>query len=108
MDRDCTEDELNTFEGWVRYRYFNLTAMSSDELAKLRRVFDDDMMREKPSRRPLGRMNLNPMAPGELRYAVAVRETDGLWLVLWIRRSSKPAVFIMHPTGDKKRDVHTS
>src|SRR5438094_1917447 len=108
MDRDFTEDELNTFEGWVRYRYFNLTAMSSDELAKLRMVFDDDMMREKPSRRPLGRMNLNPMAPGELRYAVAIRETDGLWLVLWIRRSSKPAVFIMHPTGDKKRDVHTS
>src|SRR5438093_4729633 len=92
MDRDFTEDELNTFDGWVRYQQFNLTAMSADQLAKLRMGFDE-MMREKASRGPLGRMKLKPMPAGELRYAIAVKEADGLWLVLWIRRSPEPAVF---------------
>lgn len=45
---------------------------------------------------------------GESRYAVAVPDGDGLWLVLWIRRTPEPAVFIMHPTGESERDVHTS
>jgi hypothetical protein len=107
MDRDFIEDELNTFEGWLRYQHFSLTEMSPDELVTLRRLFDDTM-REKANRRPMGRMKLKPLAPGELRYAVAVREADGLWLVLWIRRSPEPAVFIMHPTGESERDVHTS
>jgi hypothetical protein len=107
MDRDFTEDELNTFEGWARYQTFNLTEMSPDELVTVRALFDD-MMREKAKRQPMGRMKLKPLTPGELRYAVAIREPDGLWLVLWIRRSPEPAVFIIHPTGDSERDVHTS
>jgi len=56
----------------------------------------------------MGRINFKPLAPKEFRYAVGVRDVDGLWLALWIRRSPKPEVFIMHPTGDSVRDVHTS
>jgi len=50
VDRDFTEDELQTFEGWARYQTFDLTKASAEELAALRRVFDD-VMRERASRR---------------------------------------------------------
>jgi len=30
------------------------------------------------------------MRPGEYRYAVAVRDEHGLWLVLWIHRTPPP------------------
>jgi len=107
VDRDFTEDELNTFDGWMRYQAFDIAKASAEETAVLRGVFDDQM-RQKASRCPMGRMKLKPMKPGEFRYGVAVREGDALWLVLWIRRSPEPAVFIMHPTGESERDVHTS
>jgi hypothetical protein len=105
MDRDFTEDELNTFEGWLRYQAFG--TLSADHVSVLRGVFEG-LMQQKASRRPMGRMKLKPMGPGEFRYAVAVRDGDRLWLVLWIRRTPEPAVFIMHPTGESERDIHTS
>ena len=55
----------------------------------------------------VGLMKLQP-APGEHRYAVAVREGSDLWLALWIRRSRKGEFFIMVPRGDRDWDVHTS
>lgn len=44
-------------------------------------------------------MKLRRLAPGEYRYAVAVREGAGIWLTLWVRRSPKGEYFVMVPQG---------
>ena len=36
------------------------------------------------------------------RYAVAVEDAAGLWLVLWVRRSPKPEYFVMIPRIDAR------
>jgi hypothetical protein len=37
-----------------------------------------------------------------------VREDDGLWLVLWVRRSTKREYYVIKPMNDKRWDVHAS
>ena len=50
-------------------------------------------MRKKPNTRA-GTGKLPPLKAGEFRYGVAVRESDGLWLALEIKRTQKPAVYV--------------
>jgi len=107
IDRDFTEDELNTFEGWLRYQTFDIASASPQDVAIFRRLFDDTMQ-QRARRQPMGRMKFKPMKAGEYHYAVAVRDSEALWLVLRIRRSPEPAVFVMHPTGEGERGVHAS
>jgi hypothetical protein len=47
-------------------------------------------------------------APGEFRYAVAVREGSELWLTLWVRRSAKGDVYVLIPRNDSDWEPHTS
>jgi hypothetical protein len=51
---------------------------------------------------------LPPQGAAEYRYAVAVRDGDNPWLVLWIRRSRNGEVFVMKPGGDRDWDIDTS
>jgi hypothetical protein len=48
------------------------------------------------------------MAPGEYRYAVAVREGSDLWLTLWVRRSPKGEFFVFLPCGIRGWNPHAS
>ena len=82
-----SEDDLDTFEGWLRYQAVDISKMSPDEMLHWRSVFDE-VMREKAALTRVGRMKLK-MTPGEYHYAVAVRDGDDLWLVLWVKRSPK-------------------
>lgn len=93
MDRDFTEDELKSFEGWARYQSFDTAKASPRELAALRGAFED-VMRVREARRPMGRMKLHALRPGEFRYAVGVRVGEGLWFVSlrtvkWSRHSRR-------------------
>jgi hypothetical protein len=53
-------------------------------------------------------MKLQPLKPGEQRFAVAIRDGFALWLTLWVRCSPKGDVFILLPRRDPDFDVHTS
>jgi hypothetical protein len=114
MQEFISEDDLQTFEGWLRYQTIDAATTTPEELARLRRVFED--ARERSATRPkVGLMKLQPV-PGEHRYAVAVREGSDLWLTLWVRRSPKGEFFIMLPRSHRDRlprgnqtwDPHTS
>jgi hypothetical protein len=106
MGEFISEDDLNTFEGWLRYQGFDSAMLQPDELQEWRRSFDE-VRKETVTLQPVGLMKPRTI-PGEHRYAVAVREGSGLWLVLWVRRSPKGEFFVMVPRADRGWDVHTS
>ena len=106
MQEFINEDDLKTFEGWLRYQAVDAATTAPEELEMWRRLFDE--ARERSSAIPkVGLMKLQPV-PGEHRYAVAVREGSDLWLTLWVRRSRKGEFFVMVPRGDRDWDPHTS
>src|SRR5712691_4271462 len=99
-----SEDDLKTFEGWLRYQVVD--AAATEELEMWQGLFDE--ARRRSSAKPkVGLMKLQPI-PGEHRYAVAVREGSDLWLTLWVRRSLKGEFFTMLPRLDQDWDVHAS
>ena len=105
MQGFISEDDLKTFEGWLKYQGVD-TATAPEELVELRCLFED--ARERIAKLPkVGLMKFEPV-PGEHRYAVAVQEGSDLWLTLWVRRSRKGEFFIMLPRGDRDWDPHTS
>ena len=106
MQEFISEDDLKTFEGWLKYQAVDAAATAPEELARWRGLFEDARARTATSPK-VGLMKLQPV-PGEHRYAVAVREGSDLWLTLWVRRSRKGEFFIMLPRGDRDWDQHTS
>jgi hypothetical protein len=101
-----SEDDLSTFEGWLKYQGIDAATTTPDELATWRDMFDE--ARERSSATPkVGLMKLRRV-PGEHRYAVALREGPDLWLTLWVRRSPKGEFFVMTPRGDRDWDPHSS
>jgi hypothetical protein len=102
-----SEDDLDTFEGWLRYQGFDATTLTPDELAEWRDMFDEART-DSLATPKVGLMKLRRRVPGEHRYAVAVREGSALWLTLWVLRSKKGEFFVMVPRKDSGWDVHTS
>ena len=106
MQDFISEDDLETFEGWLRYQAVDAEMAAPEELVELRRLFE--AARERSANLPqVGLMKLQPF-PGEHRYAVAVRKGCDLWLTLWVRRSRRGEFFIMLPRGDRAWNPHTS
>jgi hypothetical protein len=103
MSDFISEDDLETFEGWLRYQGVDPDS-PPEHLAQWRAIYDDAL--RSPSPKKVGLMKLRSL-PGEYLYAVAVREDSGLWLALWVRRSVDQ-VFALMPGGDPKADVHAS
>jgi hypothetical protein len=101
-----SEDDLKTFEGWLRYQGVDAATNAPEELQMWQGLFDEARKRSLANPK-VGLMKLQPIA-GEYRYAAAVREGSDLWLVLWVRRSRKGEFFVMLPRGDRGWDVHTS
>jgi hypothetical protein len=87
MQEFISEDDLKTFEGWLRYQAVDAATATPDELAMWRGLFDEGSERSLGTPK-VGLMKLQPK-PGEHRYAVAVREGSDLWLTLWVKRSWK-------------------
>ena len=106
MQEFISEDDLKTFEGWLRYQAVDASTTAPEELAMWRGVFEEGR-RCSAANPKVGLMKLQPV-PGEHRYAVALREGADLWLTLWVRRSRMGEFFIMLPRGDRDWDPHTS
>jgi hypothetical protein len=104
VDEFISEDDLKTFEGWLRYQAVG--PLTETGLATWRGIFDEARRRCEANPK-VGLMKLQPF-PGEYKYAVAVREGADLWLVLWVRRSPKGEFFVMKPMGDRDWNPHTS
>jgi len=100
------EDELTTFEGWLKFQCIDAATITPDELEKWRCSFNESRLLSSATPK-VGLMKLRPV-PGEHRYAVAVREGTDLWLTLWVRHSRKGEFFVMLPRGDQAWDVHAS
>src|SRR6266566_49678 len=103
-DDFISEDDLKTFEGWLRYQA--VSPATADELEVWRRLFDDARHRSATAPK-VGLMKFQPV-PGEYRYGMALRNEGDLWLTLWVRRSRKGEFFVMMPRGDREWDPHTS
>jgi hypothetical protein len=99
------EDDLGTFEAWIRYQGIDVAALSPVELETWQQHYRD--LRQRIAATPkMGRLTLRSVA-GEYRVAVAV-EDAGLWLTLWVRRSPKGEYFVMTPRGNGEWNPHTS
>jgi hypothetical protein len=101
-----SEDDLHTFEGWLKYQAIDTSVLSDSEQAAVRELFEDAVKRRDTARK-VGRMKLK-MQPREYRYALAVRDGNDLWLTLWVRRSPKPEFFVFQPRGDHDWNPHAS
>jgi hypothetical protein len=107
MSDFISEDDLLTFDGFLKYQAVNPAALTPDELAVWRGYFDE-AARSRSSAPKLGLMKLQPV-PGEQKYAVAIRKAGDLWLTMWVRCSPKGEVFIMYPrAGRTAGDPHAS
>ena len=98
-----SEDDIKTFEGWLKYQGIDESTLTLDELEMWRSTFDECS----PSS-SVGLMKLKPLAPGEYRYAVAVRDGSDLWLTSWIRRAPTGDVYVLIPRSDGGWDPHAS
>jgi len=103
MSHFISDDDLKTFEGWLKYQGYDPTMLAPDDLAKWREVFDEIRRRRNAK---VGLMKLGASVPGDRIYAVAVRDS-GLWLTLWVRRSWKSEFFVFMPRADRS-NVHAS
>jgi hypothetical protein len=101
-----SEDDLDTFEGFLRLQAVDPSTATPSELATFRKLFDDAMVTRAATPK-MGALKFKP-APGEHRYAVAVRESSELWLTTWVRRSPKGDVYVLTPRNDGDWNPHTS
>jgi hypothetical protein len=100
-----SEDDIKSFEGWLKYQGHDPSELAPADLAQWRGLFEELNTKRSPK---VGQMKFGPVPPGQRRYAVAVREGSDLFLTLWVRRSEKGDVYVMVPRADRVWDPHTS
>ena len=98
MDDFISEDDLLTFDGFLKYQAVDPALLTPDELVEWRSIHDEAMRRRESSPK-VGLMKLR-RAPGEQKYGVALRDGSELWLTMWVRCSPKGEVFVMYPRAD--------
>ncbi len=111
------EDDLKTFEGWLKYQAIDQSSQSAEQLADWKRTYDE-IEKRCEAVPALGRLDLRPFKTGtgvprptrsgEYRYAVAVRDGEHLWLTLWVQWSRIGEVFVNVPRADSRWNPHAS
>jgi|SRR5579872_160060 len=102
-----SEDDLSTFEGWLKYQAIEPTSLPEAELATWKSLYKAS--RKLADTQPqIGLMKLKLMQGDERRFGIATREKWDLWLTLWVRRSHRGEWFVMAPRGADGWDPHTS
>jgi hypothetical protein len=106
MNDFISEDDLKTFEGYLKYQAIDPAALTPDELKLWQSIFEEARSRCAAAPK-VGLIKLQRVS-GEQKYAVAIHKDSALWLTLWVRCSRKGEVFIMYPRGDRDWDAHAS
>jgi hypothetical protein len=103
-----SEDDLNSFEGYLCYQAIDPTTASPGTLASFRETFEEAQKAKAaaPKLRPLKK--LRDLKPGEYRYAVVVREGSDLFITLWVRRDPKGDVYVLMPRSRGQGNPHAS
>src|SRR5690349_11209175 len=101
------EDDLLTFEEYLKYQAIDSVSCTPRELKEWHEIFEE-AVRLRVTTPKVGLMKLRRLTGGEYRYAVAVGEGVDLWLVLWVRRSPKGEYFVMLPRSDRAWNPHAS
>src|SRR5262245_16785156 len=91
-----SEDDLDTFEGDLRYQAIDPATASPEAIASFRQVFEE-AQKAKATSPKLGRMKLRDLRSSEYRCAVVVREGSDLFITLWVRRDPKGDVYVLMP-----------
>jgi hypothetical protein len=97
MDDFSSEDDLRTFEGFLKYQAADVS--TSEDREKWQRIFDEAGQRRENDPR-VGLMKLQPI-PNEQKCAIALEDGADLWLTMWVRCSPKGEIFILYPRGDR-------
>jgi len=75
-------DDLDTFEGWLKYQQLDLQGQPEETVASVRIAFESAMARRAAARSAVA---FNQACPaGECRYAVAIEDGADLRLALII------------------------
>ena len=106
MKKFISEDDLDSFGGFLEYQGIDRSSVSTAELAEWRDIFNESRATKLASAR-VGAMKLTKIE-GMYQYAVAVREDSKLFLTLWVRRNKKFEFFVMIPRSDREWDPHIS
>lgn len=99
MSDFISNDDLNTFEGYLRYQAIDPATTTPEVLAQFREVFDEAMAKRfaTPPMGQLFKPKPDGQKPGEFKYAVAIRDGTDLWLTMTVRRDHKGDVYVIYP-----------
>jgi hypothetical protein len=99
-----SEDDLNTWEGFLRYQGVDPATAAPDVLAQFREAFDEAMAKRLTTS-PMGEI-FKPKPEGakpcEFKYAVAVRDGAELLLTMTVSRDHKGDVYVIYPRQEDK------
>ena len=101
-----TEDQLETFEGWLDYQRIDQRETSPEQLEALHDSFEE-MKKQKAASPKLGRMNIK-RDPKDKAYAVAIHKGNDLWVTLWVKHTARGDIYVFQPRHDGSWNPHAS
>lgn len=97
MSDFISDDDLQSFEGWLKYQAVPETITPEDR-QQWREMFEYSQ-RLAASIPKMGRMKL-PLRDGEKRYGVALRDGSDLWLTMWVKCDRRGDIYVFYPRAD--------
>jgi hypothetical protein len=94
-----SEDDLDTFEEYLRYQAIDPTTASPEVLGQFRAAFEEAIAK-RAAITPMGEIfkpKPTGAKQGEFKIAVAVRHGEQLLLTMTVRRDHKGDVYVLYP-----------
>jgi hypothetical protein len=106
MSDFISEDDLNTFDGYLRYQGIDPKTAAPEVLEQFRAVFEEAKAK-RAATPPMGEIFKPTGAKqGEFKIAVAVRDGEQLLQTMTVRRDHKGDVYVIYPR--QEGNPHTS
>lgn len=101
------EDELSSFDGWLRYQAIDSMTLSSEQRVQWLAIFEKVQARAQSTPK-VGAMNFSARESAGSRFAIAIEKESTLYLALWIRRARKGDIYVFYPHGADGGNSHSS
>jgi hypothetical protein len=98
MQGSLLMDDLDSFDGWLKYQQMDLKGQLEATVAMARATFESAKAARAVARSAV--FFSQPYPPGESRHAIAVEDGADLRLALVLRRSVKGECFILYQRDD--------